>query len=104
MKNKPSRTTKPRPLAKHNVGSSAYLPPKSDLSKYKKFICVDENHHPMAWDGSQLCYCTSSYWQDEHWPVQLYSRRRAWELIQRTITYRKLHKWPIQDYRVMPVA
>ena len=77
---------------------------KTDIHKYTKFICVDENDRPMSWDGDQFCYCTSSHWQDTHWPIQIYSRRKAWELIQRTIKYRKENKFSIQDYRVMPVV
>jgi hypothetical protein len=76
---------------------------RPDIHKYKYFICTDEKYHPMSWDGHQLCYNTSSYWQDTQWPIQIYSRRRAWELIQRTIKFRKKNKWPIQDYRFMPI-
>lgn len=79
---------------------------KSDIHKYKKFIVVDENNVPMAWSEDQLCYCTTSDWQDEHFPLEIYSKKEAEKLIKKTIEFRK--KLPLlvsnkETYKLMPV-
>jgi len=80
--------------------------PKSDILKYKKFIVVDGDHKPMSFSGGQFCYCTSSYWQDTHFPVKTYSFRKANELITRSQMYRKRNGWPLpgDKYLLMPVS
>lgn len=78
-----------------------YKNPESDILKYSKFIIVDKKCRPMAWGGDQLCYCTSSHWQDTHFPLRVYSKKRAMELINKSKNYRKENT---DKYYLMPVA
>jgi len=79
---------------------------KNDLMKYKKFIVVDGYGKPMSYEGGQFCYCTTSYWQDTHFPLTIYSYDEAKRLIKRSKAYRKKHGWslPGDRYLLVPVS
>jgi hypothetical protein len=101
MTNKTSETRETKAL---NKAEASFSPPQSDLYKYTKFICVDEEDRPMAWGGDQLCYCTSSSWKDMHHPIKVYTKRHAERLITKTQIFRKEEGLDVPSYRIMPVA
>jgi hypothetical protein len=75
------------------------------LSDYKKFIVISsDSHMPMTFDGDQFCYCSNSNWQDEHWPVKLYSMRRAKALIKKSVATRRKIRDTETNYLLVPVA
>lgn len=81
-----------------------WFPPKSNINDFSRFIVVDEDNKPMAWDKDQFCYCTNSHWQDDHFPIRTYSKKYAMELIKRSIAFRKKNKFvDLGDYLLMPV-
>ena len=74
------------------------------LDSFKKFIVVDEDNAAMSFDGDQFSYCTSSSWRDEQWPVEIYTKRKALELIAKTKKYRKECGFSTDgSYNLMPV-
>lgn len=76
---------------------------KSNIDRYKRFIVVDESNVPMSFDGDQFAYCTSSWWQDTQWPLRIYSKRKAMELIEKSNEYRRANKFGAVPHRLMPV-
>ena len=76
---------------------------KNDINKYTKFICVDGENRPMSFEDNQLCYNTSSHWEDKHFPIKIYSKRKALQFIDKSIAYRTKMKFSIVVYRIMPV-
>lgn len=79
--------------------------PKSDISKYHKFIIVDERQQPMAWGGEQLCYCTTSDWQDTHFPIRTYRYNSARTLIRKSYKFKEENNIKREiRYKLMPVV
>lgn len=77
---------------------------EANLKIFKKFIVIDaDNEIPMSFDGDQFCYCTNDSWQDDHFPVRLYSYKRAKELIRRSNSYRIKNKMSPNNFKLMPV-
>lgn len=76
---------------------------KSDINKYKKFIIVDDNNKPMSWEQNQLCYCTNNNWKDIHFPIKLYSKKRALELILKSNKWREKQGYSLNNYSIMPI-
>lgn len=71
--------------------------------EYKKFIVVDEDDRPMAFDGDQLCFCHTEDWQDDAWPVRIYSKETARRYIKKSIEFRKKNGFSDGQYKLMPV-
>lgn len=75
----------------------------------KKFIIVDEDSKPMSWDqGShQLCYNDDERWRGEHndapFPLTIYSKKQALEVIRKSLRNRKRWHMSIDNYYLMPV-
>lgn len=81
-----------------------YKEPKSDLSKYANVIVTDGNGKPMSFSGGQFCYCTNSDWQDEQFPVRVYSKSQAKLLIKKSAKYREENNLSIDiSYKTIPV-
>jgi hypothetical protein len=77
----------------------------NNLKTYKKFIVVDREYgRPMAFQDHQFCYCTTEHWEDEHWPVIIYSYEEANELINRSKRYRKRKGFEVGEYLLVPVG
>lgn len=97
---KQKRSSKKLPLNPYVIGSA----PVSDFHKYDKVICTDEDGKAMAWGGEQLCYCTNNTWQDEHFPLKVYTKKHAQRLIARTQLFRKGAGFDVPQYRLVPVG
>jgi len=73
-----------------------------NLKMFKKFIVIGELG-PMAWDKDQFCYCSKEGWQDDHFPLRLYSYKRAKELIRKSNANRTKWKMEPNSFKLMPV-
>jgi len=73
---------------------------------FDKVIITDEKHKPMAWNGDQLCYCENEFWQDEAFPVKIYTKATAKKYIAKTKQYRKSLNFNTngERYILFPVA
>lgn len=77
---------------------------KNNIDSFKKFIIVDKEYgQPMSWSREQLCYCTTSYWEDHHHPLEIYTLKRATNLIQKSKKFRKRKGWEVGEYLLVPV-
>jgi hypothetical protein len=77
---------------------------KQNLKKFKKFIICDADYGiPMSFSGEQLCFCTHEGWDDNDFPVKLYSYRRAKQLIKVSIDFRESNGFSPGNYVLFPV-
>lgn len=55
---------------------------------FKKFIVVDRLFRPMAWYRDQFYYCDTETWEDDIFPIKIYSESRARKLIEQHKKFR----------------
>lgn len=75
-------------------------------SKFKNVIIVSEDCRPMAYSKSdhQLFLCDTTEWEDDVWPIQVYTREQARRYIRNTNRYRQRKGYPVERHKLMPVG
>lgn len=70
--------------------------------KFKFYIVVDSKDKPMTFFENQFCYNDT---EDNSRPfaIQLYTRREAMRLINKSIEFRKSLNFNIGEYVLMPI-
>lgn len=77
----------------------------NNLKSFKRFVVVEkESGKPMSFQDDQFCYCTTSHWEDWHFPLKSYSYAHAQKLIDKSLAYRKRKKFPITEYLLVPFS
>lgn len=74
-----------------------------NIKNYKRYIVVDEDYKPMAFDGDQFVYCHISINRNPL-SVKTYSYNKALSLIRETIDYRLDNNFKVGGYHLMPVG
>jgi hypothetical protein len=69
----------------------------------QRFIVVDENKMPMAFEQEQFCYCDDERWEDEKFPCKVYTKATAKKLIEKSTSYRKRNGFGDTKYFLMPI-